>query len=43
MAAGAGKQRPYLIPSPALVIRRMGPVQGGRAFTDVAFLAALRR
>ncbi len=43
VAAGAGKQRRYLIPSPELVIVRMGPVRGGRAFTDVEFLAALLR
>lgn len=43
MAADAGQQRLYLIPSPELVIRRMGPVRGGRAFADVEFLAALRR
>ena len=43
MAAGAGKQRLYLIPSQELVIVRMGPVRGGRAFADVEFLAALLR
>ena len=43
MAAGAGKQRLSLIPSQELVIVRMGPVRGGRAFTDVEFLAALLR
>ncbi len=43
MAAGAGKQRLYLIPSQELVIVRMGPVRGGRAFKDVEFLAALLR
>lgn len=43
MAAGAGKQRLYLIPSQELVIVRMGPVRGGRAFKDDEFLAALLR
>lgn len=43
MAAGAGKQRLYLIPSHELVIVRMGPVRGGRAFKDDEFLAALLR
>ena len=43
MAAGAGTQRLYLIPSQELVIVRMGPVQGGRTFTDVEFLAARLR
>ncbi len=43
MAAGAGKQRLYLIPSQELVIVRMGPVRGGRAFNDDEFLAALLR
>lgn len=43
MAAGAGKQRLYLIPSQELVVVRMGPVRGGRAFRDDEFLAALLR
>jgi len=43
MAAGAGKQRLYLIPSRELVIVRMGPVRGGRAFKDDEFLGALLR
>jgi len=43
MAAGAGKQRLYLIPSQELVIVRMGPVRGGRAFRDDEFLGALLR
>jgi len=43
MAAGAGKQRLYLMPSQELVIVRMGPVRGGRAFKDDEFLAALLR
>lgn len=43
MAAGAGKQRLYVIPSQELVIVRMGPVRGGRAFKDDEFLAALLR
>lgn len=41
MAAGAGKQRLYLIPSRELVIVRMGPLRGGRNFDDVEFLDAL--
>jgi len=41
MAAGAGKQRLYIIPSRGLVVVRMGPVRGGRQFTDLAFLRAL--
>jgi len=41
MAAGAGKQRLYVIPSRGLVVVRMGPVRGGRQFTDLAFLGAL--
>jgi CubicO group peptidase (beta-lactamase class C family) len=43
MAAGAGKQRLYLIPSLELVVVRMGPVRGGRAFKDTEFLNALLR
>ena len=43
MAAGAGKQRLYLIPSQELVIVRLGPVRGGRAFKDDEFLATLLR
>ncbi|MBL0939591.1 MAG: serine hydrolase [Gemmatimonadaceae bacterium] len=41
MAAGAGKQRLYVIPSHELVIVRMGPVRGGQEFADVEFLGAL--
>jgi CubicO group peptidase (beta-lactamase class C family) len=41
MAAGAGKQRLYVIPSLELVIVRMGPIFAGRAFTDVGFLEPL--
>jgi CubicO group peptidase (beta-lactamase class C family) len=41
MAAGAGKQRLYLIPSRELVVVRLGPLRGGREFDDVAFLRAL--
>jgi len=41
MAAGAGKQRLYLIPSRELVVVRMGPIRGGRSFNDVEFLRAL--
>jgi CubicO group peptidase (beta-lactamase class C family) len=41
MAAGMGKQRLYVIPSQELVIVRMGPVTGGRAFTDLEFLEPL--
>lgn len=41
MAAGAGKQRLYVIPSLELVVVRMGPLIGGRSFEDVDFLQAL--
>lgn len=41
MAAGMGKQRLYIIPSRELVVVRMGPVLGGRAFTDIGFLEPL--
>ncbi|MCO4098755.1 MAG: beta-lactamase family protein [Gemmatimonas sp.] len=41
MAAGAGKQRLYVIPSRELVIVRLGSLLGGRRFTDVEFLGAL--
>lgn len=41
MAAGAGKQRLYLIPSHELVVVRMGPLLGSRTFDDSDFLAAL--
>lgn len=41
MAAGAGKQRLYIIPSRELVVVRMGPITGGRQFTDLDFLSAL--
>lgn len=43
MAAGAGKQRLYLIPSHELVVVRTGAVRGGKAFNDDEFLAALLR
>ncbi len=42
-ARGRVLERLYLIPSQELVIVRMGPVRGGRAFADVEFLAALLR
>jgi hypothetical protein len=41
MAAGMGKQRLYVIPSEELVIVRMGPITGGRDFTDLEFLEPL--
>lgn len=41
MAAGMGKQRMYVIPSRELVVVRMGPITGGRAFTDLGFLEPL--
>jgi CubicO group peptidase (beta-lactamase class C family) len=41
MAAGMGKQRLYVIPSLELVIVRMGPIVGGRTFTDLGFLEPL--
>jgi CubicO group peptidase (beta-lactamase class C family) len=41
MAAGAGKQRLYVIPSLELVVVRMGPLIKGRRFEDVDFLKAL--
>jgi CubicO group peptidase (beta-lactamase class C family) len=41
MAAGAGKQRLYVIPSLELVVVRMGPLLGGRRFEDVELLQAL--
>lgn len=41
MAAGAGKQRLYVIPSLELVVVRMGPLLRGRQFEDVEFLEAL--
>lgn len=41
MAAGAGKQRLYVIPSKELVIVRLGPLTRGRQFDDAQFLGAL--
>lgn len=41
MAAGAGKQRLYVIPSRELVVVRMGNLLGGRDFDDVEFLSTL--
>ena len=41
MAAGAGDQRLYVIPSHELVVVRMGPLLGRRGFDDRAFLEAL--
>lgn len=41
MAAGAGKQRLYVIPSRELVIVRLGPVIGGYRFDDASFLGPL--
>ena len=41
MAAGAGDQRLYVIPSHELVVIRMGPLLGRRGFDDWAFLESL--
>ncbi len=41
MAAGAGKQRLYVIPSLKLVIVRLGKFLGSRAFSDAKFLNLL--
>lgn len=41
MAAGAGKQRLYVVPSRELVIVRLGPVIGGFRFDDASFLGPL--
>ncbi|MFN8860939.1 MAG: serine hydrolase domain-containing protein [Gemmatimonas sp.] len=41
MAAGMGSQRLYVIPSRELVVVRMGPIQRGRRFDDVAFLGTV--
>lgn len=41
MAAGAGKQRLYVVRSRGLVIVRQGPVAGGGDFDDVEFLGLL--
>ncbi|MDX2066161.1 MAG: serine hydrolase [Fimbriimonadaceae bacterium] len=38
MAAGAGKQRLYVIPSRRLVIARLARLGGGREFSDAEFL-----
>jgi hypothetical protein len=43
MAAGAGKQRLYAIPSMKLVIVRQGDLRTSRTFSDAAFLARLLR
>jgi len=43
MAAGAGKQRLYVIPSLKLVIVRLGKFLGSRAFSDAKFLNLLLR
>ena len=43
MAAGAGKQRLYVIPSLKLVIVRQGAFLGSRSFSDTKFLQLLLR
>jgi CubicO group peptidase (beta-lactamase class C family) len=43
IAAGAGKQRLYVIPSLKLVAVRMAPVLGGMRFSDAEFLSRLLR
>ena len=43
MAAGAGKQRLYVIPSLKLVIVRLGKFLGSHAFSDAKFLNLLLR
>jgi len=43
MAAGAGKQRLYVIPLLKLVIVRLGKFLGSRAFSDAKFLNLLLR
>jgi len=43
MAAGAGKQRLYVIPSMKLVAVRQGDIRQGRTFSDAEFLSRLLR
>jgi len=43
MAAGAGKQRLYVIPSMKLVVVRQGDIRQGRTFSDAEFLNRLLR
>jgi CubicO group peptidase (beta-lactamase class C family) len=43
MAAGAGKQRLYVIPSMKLVVVRQGDLTASRSFSDAAFLDLLLR
>jgi len=43
LAAGAGKQRLYVIPSQKLVIVRQGDLTASRSFSDAAFLDRLLR
>ncbi|HUT93048.1 MAG TPA: serine hydrolase [Thermoguttaceae bacterium] len=43
MAAGAGKQRLYVIPSLRMVVVRQGDIRAGRSFRDAAFLDRLLR
>lgn len=43
MAAGAGKQRLYIIPSMKLVVVRQGPMLAARRFSDAEFLSRLLR
>jgi CubicO group peptidase (beta-lactamase class C family) len=41
MAAGAGGQRLYVVPSKELIIVRQAPVRSGEAFADIIFLRKL--
>jgi CubicO group peptidase (beta-lactamase class C family) len=43
MAAGAGKQRLYIIPSMKLVVARQGPMSAANRFSDAEFLSRLLR
>jgi hypothetical protein len=43
MAAGAGKQRLYVIPSHKLVVVRQGDLRASRGFSDAEFLDRLLR
>jgi CubicO group peptidase (beta-lactamase class C family) len=43
MAAGAGKQRLYVIPSQKLVVVRQGDLRASRSFSDAEFLDRLLR
>lgn len=43
LAAGAGKQRLYIMPSLKLVVVRQGPMSGNGQFDDIEFLSRLLR